>query len=166
MIQDGIRSLIEATAQPGRHFLIIADVPQLRGDPVPCAVAKYSHLFRQKCEMSQQTVTKEYFENRQGLIYQAIAGIVDGRHDTRAIFPGKTLCESGQCESSMNGEFLYRDASHIRRNLRFETKQAFADRIGLSEYFLLEAPHFLRAGEVIVQARRRNEESSKPDVGN
>jgi hypothetical protein len=148
LIQDGIRSLIEATARPGRYFLIIADVPQLRGDPVPCAVAGYSHLFRRKCGMAQEAVSRSYFDNRQGLVYQAIAEIAAERNDTRAIFPGKALCGSERCETTLNGEFLYRDASHIRRNLRFETKRALADRIGLSEYFLHDARHLVDPGNV------------------
>jgi hypothetical protein len=36
----------------------------------------------------------------------------------------------------MNGEFLYADKGHIRRNLRLQTRKDFADKIGLSEKML------------------------------
>ena len=45
--------------------------------------------------------------------------------------PLKGMCPNGHCTTYVNGEFIYRDASHIRRNLRLETDDALARTMGL-----------------------------------
>jgi len=49
-----------------------------------------------------------------------------------AVLPTEKICRNDACELSMDGEFLYRDSGHIRRNLLLQTRKDFADRIGLT----------------------------------
>lgn len=49
-----------------------------------------------------------------------------------AVTPTGRLCGNDTCKTSMDGEFLWRDVNHIRRNLNPQTRRDFADRIGLT----------------------------------
>jgi hypothetical protein len=133
LVGHGIRTLIEETASPGRHFVIIADVPQLRQDPIPCAVNAQSNLVRRPCDISRMTVSSDQFDKAQGRMHDVISGIAKGRSDTLAVSPGRSLCEGGWCTNYLNGEFLYRDVSHIRRNLSLSTRKEYSDIIGLTD---------------------------------
>jgi hypothetical protein len=72
--------------------------------------------------------TKEFTKDTDRMIL----GIASSREDVKAVIPSASLCADAACITSLNDEFLYRDASHIRRNLSEETKRQFADLIGLT----------------------------------
>jgi peptidoglycan/LPS O-acetylase OafA/YrhL len=133
IIGYGVRSLIEETAAPGRRFILIADVPQLRSDPIPCATSNYTRLLRRHCQRSDETVSTSDFRSFQGRIYDIFRKIAAERDDTDAVFPGDALCTGKWCETDLNGEFLYRDASHIRRNLLPATRRLYAEKVGLTK---------------------------------
>lgn len=48
------------------------------------------------------------------------------------IVPTEKMCTGETCDLYQDGEFLYRDSGHIRRNLRRRTMRDFAERIGLT----------------------------------
>jgi hypothetical protein len=52
-----------------------------------------------------------------------------------AYFPGSIMCENENCMTKLNGEFLYRDAGHIRRNLTERTRMDLARILHLDEIF-------------------------------
>jgi hypothetical protein len=47
------------------------------------------------------------------------------------------MCPERRCATYVNGEFIYRDASHLRRNLRPATDEMIAQMMGL--YTALDA---------------------------
>jgi hypothetical protein len=57
--------------------------------------------------------------------------------DNAVVFvdPLKGMCPDRHCATYVNGEFIYRDASHIRRNLRPDTDDAIARMMGLNPVF-------------------------------
>ena len=55
------------------------------------------------------------------------------------IFPGDSMCREALCLVRLNGEFLYRDAAHIRRNLSLRTNRELALLIGLDQIFTASA---------------------------
>lgn len=132
LISYGIRILIEETASPGRKFIVIGDVPQLRRDPIPCALSDYVNLYRKHCRYEDYLVSSERFYEYQGKMYKEIEHIADARSDVIAIFPGYKLCTQEWCQAYIDNEFLYRDGSHLRRNLSHEAKRMLADIIGLT----------------------------------
>jgi hypothetical protein len=48
------------------------------------------------------------------------------------VIPAERLCRNDTCDVTMDGEFLWRDKGHIRRNLNLQTRRDFAERIGLT----------------------------------
>jgi peptidoglycan/LPS O-acetylase OafA/YrhL len=133
MIAHGIQTLIDETALPGRHFIIIADVPQLLADPIPCATNNLLGLLRKRCANDQATVSSAWFRKRQGKMYADLTDLSKDRNDVSVVLPGDHLCTGEWCQTYLDGEFLYRDASHIRRNLSEKTKEDYAGLIGLTD---------------------------------
>jgi hypothetical protein len=132
IISRGVQALINETAFPGRRFIIIADVPQLQGDPIPCATSRQVGFFRRACAEGEGTVSSAQFRKYQGKIYAGLQQIAERRTDVVVVLPGDHLCTGKWCKTYLDGEFLYRDGSHIRRNLSEKTKRDYADLIGLT----------------------------------
>ncbi len=128
--RSGLSELLDSIEAPGRRIVVIADVPQTpMQDPVHCALAG-ADLWRRPC--SPDVVPRAHFENRQRKVYDIIADVVSARADTAAVYPGDRLCQADSCMTSIDGEFLYRDQLHIRRNLTPQARREFADLIGLT----------------------------------
>lgn len=49
------------------------------------------------------------------------------------VHPRSSLCLDGACLTDVDGEFIFRDANHLRRNLSPEVRARLADMIGLSD---------------------------------
>jgi hypothetical protein len=129
LVRSGLDELIDQTAMPGRRFIIIADVPRLPRDPIPCALAAEAGLVRRQC--SEQGVSTADFWAFHGDVYRELDSIA-ARKDVSIVFPGKSLCSGARCQLYLDGEFLYRDNGHIRRNLAERTKRDLSDLIGLT----------------------------------
>ena len=132
LVAHGLRTLIEATARPGRQFIIIADVPQLRRDPIPCVISQSKGVLRQGCKSTDVTVSAATFRKSQSETYRQFTAIADERPDTQVVLPGNALCTGKWCQAYLDGEYLYRDSSHLRRNLSVATRQDYARLIGLT----------------------------------
>lgn len=137
LIEAGIGDLMAKTARRGRRFVLVGTVPQHLVDPIPCAMAHLNGLWRRECtpdpkeiqQMKTHTVTSDTLLKK----------IAASRSDVAAVIPRDALCDKAGCKGYLNGEFLYRDGGHIRRNLSMETRHQFADLIGLTNA-LMEKP--------------------------
>jgi len=49
------------------------------------------------------------------------------------LLPRDFMCDDEGCPTSLNGEFLYRDTGHLRRNLKAETTEQFVHLLHLPE---------------------------------
>jgi hypothetical protein len=56
------------------------------------------------------------------------------------VIPSRHMCTKDYCLMELDGEFLHRDASRIRRNLSQRTRDDLAKLIGLSQIFDSLAP--------------------------
>ena len=63
---------------------------------------------------------------------QMLIEVVKSLPGVVAVIPTEKICQSDACELVVDGEFLYRDTGHIRRNLSMHARQHFADKIGLT----------------------------------
>jgi hypothetical protein len=45
--------------------------------------------------------------------------------------PDERLCDGKECATWLNGEFIYRDSGHLRRNLAPETYRLLSEAFGL-----------------------------------
>ena len=134
-IEAGLTDLIDRTSLPGRTFIIVGSVPQFGTDPTSCAFAD-SNLLRAPCRpIEDRSKALEGTKRTDRMILK----ISSERRGVRAVIPSAPLCADAVCMKSLDGEFLYRDAGHLRRNLPDATKRHLADIIGLTSA-LAEAP--------------------------
>jgi hypothetical protein len=45
------------------------------------------------------------------------------------------MCGPARCDTFINGEFIYRDGHHLRRNLAPDTLRILSRQLGLVDYF-------------------------------
>ena len=133
LVATGLSSILKEAASPGRKMVIVDQVPNIGTDPAPCIVSGALNLMRQPCSDLGRGAAATYART-QAKLTTMIAKIASARlEDTYAILPAKAACTDMKCIVSLNGQFLYRDHHHLRRNLSSETRQAYASLIGLTE---------------------------------
>jgi peptidoglycan/LPS O-acetylase OafA/YrhL len=131
MIHAALLDLIDDISMPGRTVVLIGSVPQFPGDPVPCALRGLS-LLRAACRPEEAHVSEEYYQQSVGPTNEVLSAVARARPNVVTAFPGAALCKTRTCQDRLDGEFLYRDGSHIRRNLALQTRRDYADLVGLT----------------------------------
>lgn len=126
---SGLTDLIERTQSDGRRFLIIGMVPQHQVDPTPCAYAQ-SSLWRAPCRETE--ADRRTMRELSQATDRAFLKIAADHPNVETVIPRDALCDATGCKSNLNGEFLYRDGGHFRRNLSERTRRKLADLIGLT----------------------------------
>jgi peptidoglycan/LPS O-acetylase OafA/YrhL len=132
LLYVGLLETLRAIVAPYRRVVIVADIPEFSSDtPVLCATHSRM-IWRKGCNGGDAGLTTvEYLEQRR-FTNRALAKAASQLPGTTIIFPGEAMCPSGGiCLTQLEGEFLYRDASHFRRNLSPGTNLALARLIGL-----------------------------------
>jgi peptidoglycan/LPS O-acetylase OafA/YrhL len=137
LISVGLGDLIDRLSRPGRKFVLIADVPQWPSDPTPCATQMSAGAFRRACP--NMVITKAQFDAQQAADQRIFADAA-AQHSSNsvAILPGDRLCSS-DCVNAVDGQFIYRDDGHLRRNLSLRTKQDLSVMMGLPQIFTTRA---------------------------
>lgn len=129
---DALSETLNAIEAPGRKIVLISNFARYDVDPIGCVFAK-SSLLRAACSPDALTVTKQMYEAQSAELHAVFEKIAAERDDVSLVSPGAQMCQSGICQTEINGEFLYRDNSHIRRNLTPSTLRDIANVIGLAE---------------------------------
>jgi peptidoglycan/LPS O-acetylase OafA/YrhL len=120
LFEDTLERTIERISSPGRHIVLIGTVPQWNASPVPCELAG-GPVFRAPC--TPPGFTREYETNLLGPANAVFRRIAERHSNVAAILPAEAMCTSAVCTSHLDGELLYRDTSHIRRNLPEQTRR-------------------------------------------
>ncbi|RRI05406.1 acyltransferase [Mesorhizobium tamadayense] len=132
LLRDGLRSLVKEISTPNRRIGIIGQVPGPGLDLTSCAVMRESGMIRHcSTEMDSERILQ---------IWSPMVTALGSLAEDNSVFfvnPLKGMCPGGHCATYVNGEFIYRDGSHLRRNLRPETDDAIARMMGL--YAALDA---------------------------
>jgi hypothetical protein len=121
-------ALIKETSRPGRRFIIIGSVPQLDKKTVACG--NDLGFLHRPCSDGLLSPQRSTVFTR--ATDDLIADIEREFPSVIALSPTDALCGAERCSLSVNDQFLYRDTSHIRRNLKPDTRRILADRIGLT----------------------------------
>ncbi|KRR18137.1 acyltransferase family protein [Bradyrhizobium retamae] len=129
LLASGIEDLIAKASISGRRFVLIGTVPQQRTDPIPCALVRLSTLLREPCAIDKTSL--EWMQTFTVPTDRMLQDIARRHPNVTALIPRDALCDAADCKTYLDGEFLYRDGRHIRRNLKPETLRDLADLIGL-----------------------------------
>ena len=125
--------LIRETSAPDRRFLLMGMVPHLPSEVVECAIRERSQLWRRPCNGTARSPDPAALKQISHPTDQMLIEVAKSLPNVEAVLSTEKLCGGDACELTIDGEFLYRDAGHIRRNLPEQTMKHFAERIGLTE---------------------------------
>jgi hypothetical protein len=131
-MKDAMMKLIKKTSAPDRRFFLMGMVPPLPLEIVECAARESTNLLRRACASTVRPSDAVAIKQRTAPTDAMLIEVAKSFPNAAAVIPTEKMCRSDGCELSLDGEFLYRDQGHIRRNLNLQTKKDFADKIGLT----------------------------------
>jgi peptidoglycan/LPS O-acetylase OafA/YrhL len=132
LFEEALSDTIKQIQGPGRRIAIMTSVPQWGHDPLPCEMIG-SNLYRRTCPAAERAIPRRLFDSQ--LATTRMISEVAAQNGAVVISVGERMCPGKWCVAELGGEPLYRDASHIRRNLPEETKWRLGEMIGLDEIF-------------------------------
>ena len=143
LLKATLIKLITEISSSRRHIVLVGDVPQWAGggDPIPCTIASSVSIVRQPCTPREPTITRAAFEAYQRTTYDVFRALAAQFPDVDIVLPGEAMCKGDNCLTYLDNEFLYRDGSHLRRNIAVQTRRDLAKLIGLDTVFSTNYGH-------------------------
>jgi hypothetical protein len=124
--------IINESSAPGREFFLIGTVPEIPQTVVECAHTRSTNLFRAPCVAAIRSSDAVAVMQKSVAIDNMFKELAKTLPNVSTVIPAERLCTKDSCDVYLDGEFLYLDIGHIRRNLRLQTRKDFAERIGLT----------------------------------
>ena len=137
LLKEGLEEFIVEIAPLGRRIILLGEMPQMGFDPIPCVILQNTHLWRDqsellRCQMMTASIPSSSFVDRQAATNEILKSVAASHRDVFAFFPTDTMCNP-DCITSVGGEFLFRDSSHLRRNLSADAVETFVALLGLPD---------------------------------
>ena len=109
--------VISEVSGPSRRVLLFSEIPRNEKNALPCVRQAISGLMRRPCDYDPSLI--EYSEVRRilGPANEVLARLASVMPRVATIQTAEALCGETVCERFVNGEFIYRDTHHLRRNL-------------------------------------------------
>jgi len=132
--REGIKELTVSLARGGsRQFLIVSDVPSRAPFDVGC-LGRSRLLLRPACPDEMFLTPKDSPYIRGAIPLNAMMRALPHEIPNVTVsIPYDHMCNAKGCITTLNHEFLYRDASHLRRNMTPETEALLVKRLQLTE---------------------------------
>jgi len=134
LIEAGLEDLVRRLEDGSRRIIIFNTIPVARVDPLACAIAGLS-LPRRSCAEGLGRKLKTDLALLQVPIQHILEQVARRHHSVFVVNPADPLCPGDQCSLYVNGEFLYRDAAHFRRNLSPTALEELANLLNLEAVF-------------------------------
>lgn len=131
-IRRELTRIVSEASAPGRQFFLIGTVPEIPKTVVECAHSRSSNLLRSPCVAAVRSADAVAVIKKTVAIDNMFKELAKTLPNVSAVIPAERLCTNDACEVYLNGEFLYIDIGHIRRNVSLKTKKDFAERIGMT----------------------------------
>ena len=141
MEQESAR-VITKIADPNRRILLLAEVPRNDRDALPCVRQALSGLIRRPCDYDPSYIEYKDVQSILGPANEVLARLAAKLPGVSLIQTTEALCGETVCNRFVNGEFLYRDTHHIRRNLEAATISQLVAVLGLERAFTVTSPLF------------------------
>lgn len=122
LLIKGLKNTIDIIQNKDRFIFLLSDIPKWGIDPISCALSRMTTLLRKKCEYEIDSLDMSYFYKYQKLAHDALRAL----HNYNNLFvlsPEDAMCKNNKCMTIINGEFIYRDGGHLRRNLNQKTNE-------------------------------------------
>ncbi|TQV74859.1 acyltransferase [Aliikangiella marina] len=118
-----------------RSVMLLADIPRPNKVLNECAFSENTWLLRSRCKDSDYKILNaDTILDWHKATDQLLNDLASRYPNTTAIIPTAALCDEKSCETYINNELIYKDANHIRRNLKPDSALALAKVIGIESY--------------------------------
>ena len=135
LLGEAFDEFFRSLDRPGLKFLVIGDVPQLLPYNHSC-LSKTKMILRRPCPATMlKTPLSLGGAYREG-VRSVIRDLPNRWPNVSVLIPHDFMCGDSDCLTILNGEFLYRDMNHLRRNLSEETKKQLIQMLRLPEALL------------------------------
>lgn len=133
IFEDSLRRLLSELDSTRRHIVLVGEIPKWGFQPVPCLLSQKSPLWRLKKCSEDVSVLRlgDYYDKYQRPAFDVLKRVcAEGL--CSILDPVQRLCREGECLTFIDGEFLYWDAGHYRRNISDVVKADLAQRFGFT----------------------------------
>lgn len=135
LMKEAFKEWHQQITKHGATVIVIGDVPAWPNRmTLNCQMTGGSLPIRADCS-SKERISKLTFQKRHGAYYNMLEDIKDENAALRLILPGNKMCAAEGCINVVNGEFIYRDTGHFRRDLKAETLNELAVLLGFDSVF-------------------------------
>ncbi len=131
---QALRATLASIDLKNRHVLLLGEVPRPNRNLNDCALAELGLLLRATCEHPYRNLDAEQIREWHRHSDQALSEVASSFTQVDVILPVLVMCAERHCPTYLNGELLYMDGNHVRRNLSPETIRQLAETLGLSTY--------------------------------
>lgn len=135
LLREEMQAVIEEITALGRQVVLVSDIPSFEVEGLPCATATATRLWRNirtVCKTSVNSIPREKVSIQAGTtkVFDQLAAA------NRGVFSlslSEALCKAGDCLSYLDGQFMYRDRLHLRRDFPPALNAKLASIMGLDE---------------------------------
>jgi hypothetical protein len=137
LLREGLEEFVTEMAPLRRTIVLLGEMPQMGLDPIPCVILQDIRLWRDRSELAHcravtASIPRSSFLERQAATNEILRSVAAGHQNVLAFFPTDQMCRP-DCITSVGGEFLFRDSSHLRRNISAEGVEQLVTLLGLPD---------------------------------
>jgi peptidoglycan/LPS O-acetylase OafA/YrhL len=125
---SGVADAIAQIKRLGRKIIIVTNMTGPGTILTDCVISSESRILRRGCSDDQIKIDANEKRAILGPIDRALAALV--QPGVTLVRPIDKMCGEIECVSRVNGEFIWMDYSHVRRNLMPATDLALAKMLG------------------------------------
>jgi hypothetical protein len=151
IVKAALTRLLPQISANGRVVVIMSEIPKWVEDPIPCVFAVQTSLlrsrsFRETCRNRLDGFDKSsFFYSTQKATDDMIQSF-NGRNGVVVWPTTGSLCSEQSCTTTVDGEFLYRDDAHLRRNLTEQAKLDLAAMLHFGDLMELAKKGLIERG--------------------
>jgi peptidoglycan/LPS O-acetylase OafA/YrhL len=136
-----LRQTLKSLDLNQKNVLILGDVPRSNRPLRACAFNELSGLLRADCETSHQFLDAKTMRKWHQSNELVLSKVAQEFPNVEFISSVEKLCNEQTCPAFINGELLYMDSNHIRRNLQESTSHELATKLGINDFFASPSFH-------------------------
>jgi len=133
LMRTGLDRLLQETSRSGLHTIVLSDVALQPNVAIGCIMATNGVILRRDCTPSIFEIARERVENAHAATNAIIRALPERWPNVSGLMVQDFMCSAMACMTFLNGEFIYRDGGHIRRNLNRTTQERLAELLHLGE---------------------------------
>jgi peptidoglycan/LPS O-acetylase OafA/YrhL len=136
LLDEGLEQFVNEIAPLGRKIILLGEMPQMGFDPMACLLLESSlwrdRSDRERCQATTASIPRSSFLERLAATNEILMSVAARHPNVLAVFPTDRMCRP-DCITSIGDQFLFRDSSHLRRNLSADAIEKLVTLLGLPD---------------------------------